>query len=720
MLKYYSMADLTPTQDLLGLPRQYPPELTVKLNDPNIGSDLQTLVDIYGEYAVLLLNYKRGIEAQLVTMAICTIDSLGRFMKKVPISLVKEYLQDDEYEYIQQFDNAIVCASPLDAAMALTLADFALAESKYFQTKHSILLSLESGLGLTKERIIDIVGEMLRKLCLQTSEYEKKLEKVYILPVSWAVYCDGTEDITIDNASAKIREYAKHCNILYPNIKPASDEDIDAVFGIYEILIQESHQDLAVQFIRNILLSPVFAHLAHRSDLFGKIKIPWNDFGPTMFKWLLSEETNATSKNVETVSIDMPYIFTLDEIIALAVPNCPQSVAEAEERLNKLIGGYLHDLEWDNYTAITGSCIAASLIITKRETELSRKSWNSFQTTAEFKKLSDNAPLKYYEWRDKEYDTHMTPTGGWYSKRRETFQKWLDEFFNTEYQEWKAAESNGYEDYISSHYPTKKTIPQHRGDYIKITTILRNYPSAILTLGEIENENGQQFITMHVEHGGQRHSTRLEILDGADVDMSIDVDSSEEFDKIVEKHYSVIKKYYPTATLSKIKRGVNHERYNWYITCKENLEFRSVECYMANLYHMTTHHVGEVRSAYTKILSEKPQFISTASFVLTMSSLSSPNYKYFASKKISPVEVIVKYYIRGFTLQGFPKSIQSAILNIISKEPLWSYDDFYSRYTDSYTFPALFGKGNFSIFSIERERINREHSNAKNAVYCNY
>ena len=718
MIKYYPMTDLTPTQDLMALPRKYPPELTIKLDDPNIGSDLQTLVDNYGEYAVLILNYKKGIEAQLVTMAICTIDGLGRFMKKVPISFVKDYLQDDEYEYIQQFDSAIVCASPLDAPMALTLADLALAEYKYFQGKLSILISLESGLGLTKERIIDIVGEMVRKLCVQTSLFEQKIEKVCIMPVAWTNYCEGSENITIDQASAKIRDYAKHCNVIYPTIKRASDEEIAAVFSIYEILVQEGHQDLATQFIRNILLSPIFAGLAHKSEIFAKVKIPWEVFGPTMFKWLLSEETSAMTKNYDKVSIDMPYIFTLDKILALGVPNCPQSVAEAENRLNELIGGYLHALEWDSHTAITGSCIAASLIITKRESDLSRKTWRSFQTTDEFKKLKDNVPIKFYAWRDQEYEKNKSLS--WYRKKLETYEEWLTKFFNTEYQEWKATESNGYEDYISSHYPTKKTVPQNRGEYCIMTNMLRNYPNAILTLGEIENENDQQFITMYVEHGEQKCSTRLELLDGADVDMSIDVESTEQFDKIVEKHYSVIKKYYPTAILTKIKRGVDLDKYNWSITCKENLEFRSVECYMANLCHMTTHHVGAVRGAYTKILSEKPQFITTGSFVITMASLASPNYKYFASKKISPVEVIVKYYMRGFNLHGFPNAIQTAILNVIKNDPLWSYDDYYSRYTNTYAYPALFGKGNFSVFSIEQERLNMQHAIAKTGLYEPY
>jgi hypothetical protein len=100
-----------------------------------------------------------------------------------------------------------------------------------------------------------------------------------------------------------------------------------------------------------------------------------------------------------------------------------------------------------------------------------------------------------------------------------------------------------------------------------------------------------------------------------------------------------------------------------------------------------------------------------------MASLCSPNYKYFASKKISPVEVIVKYYMRGFNLHGFPKSIQMTILNVIKNEPSWSYDDYYSRYTETYAYPALFGKGNFSVFSLEQERINMQHAIAKMRLY---
>ena len=100
------------------------------------------------------------------------------------------------------------------------------------------------------------------------------------------------------------------------------------------------------------------------------------------------------------------------------------------------------------------------------------------------------------------------------------------------------------------------------------------------------------------------------------------------------------------------------------------------------------------RIAYTALFAaEPPQFVVTARLALSMARLATPSYYYFASRKTTPQDVVVKYLRRGFGLSAFPPGLRCAIQRYAgSSSRTWC------RWK-----PALRGKGHFSAFSIATE-----------------
>ena len=206
----------------------------------------------------------------------------------------------------------------------------------------------------------------------------------------------------------------------------------------------------------------------------------------------------------------------------------------------------------------------------------------------------------------------------------------------------------------------------------------------------------------------EERTVTLDVLSGADLDMSVVVNTDKEFDDVAQGHYEVIRAHYPEAVLKKVTREGSDERYNWSITAPTNPNFRPVEMYRASLNHVVTHHVAMVRGGFTALFSEEPQFIMTASLVISMVNLATPNYYYFASRKTTPQLVVMKYLMRGFSLEGFPRGLQNAIMAFFSEDPLWRpnyYDDIWAP-----LYPALYGKGYFSAYSIPIELLSWSYS----------
>jgi hypothetical protein len=109
-----------------------------------------------------------------------------------------------------------------------------------------------------------------------------------------------------------------------------------------------------------------------------------------------------------------------------------------------------------------------------------------------------------------------------------------------------------------------------------------------------------------------------------------------------------------------------------------------------------------VSGAYTALFaaegSEAPQFVVTARLALSMARLATPNYYYFASRKTTPQDVVVKYLRRGFGLSAFPPDLRCAIQKYADRDKVHV-----GRARTRLWKPALEGRGHFSAFSIATE-----------------
>jgi hypothetical protein len=146
--------------------------------------------------------------------------------------------------------------------------------------------------------------------------------------------------------------------------------------------------------------------------------------------------------------------------------------------------------------------------------------------------------------------------------------------------------------------------------------------------------------------------------------------------------------------------------YNWAITtpCPGAIStFRPVEMYRANFNHIVTHHVGMVSGAYTAVFGGPPKFVVSARLACAMDQLATPNYYYFASRKVAPQSIVLKYKARGFGLDAFPAGIKEAMSVVMGQDKYWSgcVNDAYSN--GHFDYPAINATGNFSAYALGAE-----------------
>lgn len=138
---------------------------------------------------------------------------------------------------------------------------------------------------------------------------------------------------------------------------------------------------------------------------------------------------------------------------------------------------------------------------------------------------------------------------------------------------------------------------------------------------------------------------------GADIDLSVDTNDSKEFDLIAQKHYDIVLKKYPN---SKFIRNERTNGYTYTIVSTDlndyiNKGFRVVEIYRGNITKILSHHVPMVRGWY-----DGQVYYDITAYMVHHGEYD--NYYYFASSKSKPLDIILKYYKRGFTLKiNFPK-----------------------------------------------------------------
>ena len=243
--------------------------------------------------------------------------------------------------------------------------------------------------------------------------------------------------------------------------------------------------------------------------------------------------------------------------------------------------------------------------------------------------------------------------------------------------------------HFASHYPREYTRV-HPRDFralkalVRATaTDLRNRNNPVLRFDN--NGDGTGVVV-----GPQGTSVPFTYVPGADVDIIIDTDSWDEFDAIAIRHYETIRRHYPDAVLTRDYYVAAADdaaaaaaaddaaaaaaaddsaaaRYKWRVS---GPSMRSVEMYRTPISTFITHHVGMVRGCYTSaIYGGAPQLVVTASFITTMANLSTPNYRYFASRKSTPFSIVKKWVHRGFRVTNLPTTVIQRCLSTAGQFP---------------------------------------------------
>lgn len=150
------------------------------------------------------------------------------------------------------------------------------------------------------------------------------------------------------------------------------------------------------------------------------------------------------------------------------------------------------------------------------------------------------------------------------------------------------------------------------------------------------------------------HKFLFTVKCGADLDLAIDENvSDEEYERIAQSHYEAVLKKYPSAKMVKLDKQVGWN-YSIYSTDPEVVPFfRQIEIYRSSFQKICTHHVAPVRGAFTSFFGEGPKFYITASSVESYIHGYLKDYHYFAGKKSKPQDVLIKYQVRRFILEGY-------------------------------------------------------------------
>jgi hypothetical protein len=179
-----------------------------------------------------------------------------------------------------------------------------------------------------------------------------------------------------------------------------------------------------------------------------------------------------------------------------------------------------------------------------------------------------------------------------------------------------------------------KLAPEHE-DYIRETNI-NLWNISVLTETEGIMIKGSEIIP-------------FDIKSGSDVDLAVDNRVSDvEYRQIAQRHFEVIRRYYPYVKIREYTKPKGDWNYVIYTDDPQYIPvFRTVEIYRSSFRNICSHHVGAVRGCFTSCWSQIPQFYLTASAVMTSMTNSTPNYHYFAGRKSNPQDIIIKNKQRG-------------------------------------------------------------------------
>lgn len=231
-----------------------------------------------------------------------------------------------------------------------------------------------------------------------------------------------------------------------------------------------------------------------------------------------------------------------------------------------------------------------------------------------------------------------------------------------------------HEDFLACYYPPQYTrrAADTRGRDVR--NFFRTDPGEVMFVDHGAEDGGDPRVELcYATEGGEQHSLLFDIVPGADVDIAVDA-RGEEFDAIAGEHLACVQAAFPDAPVEMVAVTENRQHPMYKITCLREPRpagFREVEIYPADWLSICTHHLGTVRLAYTAAEAAAPRFLLTASAVAAAASRASPNYYYFASKKVSPQDVILKYLHRGYAPPALPRRVRQQLVTYAAHSALW-------------------------------------------------
>jgi hypothetical protein len=489
-----------------------------------------------------------------------------------------------------------------------------------------------------------------------------------------------------DRINASIKKLSISDVRIFPPVPPVEDSEIAALVHIIQLLHAPRRPD-AKAILRNALNTPQFAGLCRLPEILALERnsdesMPYID--AIGYLNMLERSVMAMrDRRIPCITPESPFIFTLEQVIAMKIAHAPPNVATAVWRLDQFVGGYLADLDLSQ-TLITGSAIAASLILTEVETSV-------FQVASAAANAAANAAAAVNAAANAATNAHH---------------------------------ADAYRAYLNAHYPTVRTVPRNRAAYSKLARTAMVSSDAnftLVTAAAGASSAPTCTLTISVEPVGESKGSPaggvvLDVLPGADVDMVIIAGSWEEFDAITARHFSVIHARYPFAVLRKKTRALGRaENYSWAIEVdllsnagvQSISSFRTVEMYRSSFDNICSHHVGMVCGAYTAMFDKKSQFLVSTRLVIAMRKLTASNYDYFAGRKSQPLDILLKYEQRGFNIDCNP-AIMRSIEQFRDAEDRtnWKHTKVYGKGFEcrSMALPALFAYGGtYSAYSLVAE-----------------
>lgn len=218
-------------------------------------------------------------------------------------------------------------------------------------------------------------------------------------------------------------------------------------------------------------------------------------------------------------------------------------------------------------------------------------------------------------------------------------------------------------------------------------------PVPLVINTEQEQTAGQS--TVH-DSAPKKYEFKMNITDGADIDIGVETESVREFDDIAIRHFAVINGIFPFAKLKKVDRTKGYYYSIYTDDPLHNLTFRKIDIFMAKKMDVLTFHLYPVRGMYTVINNTKSLYVS-ASCVYGMTNHDMDYFCYFKSMRQHPEEIVLKYLQRGYYVQ-MPRNIMEDMNKYMEESEKWKHiDDIYTLVNDRLE-NEKYLYGNFNLF----------------------